>query len=73
MNWRTWLHGLGAAFIGGGASGIVAAQTAMGIAPDTFNYASGLAKMAKLAGIVFLVSGGLSAAAYLKQSPLPPA
>jgi len=71
MNWKAWIHGLGAAFIGGGASGLVAAQAAAGISPNDFNYSTGLGKMAKLALSVFVVSGALSAFAYLKQSPLP--
>ena len=69
--WKIWVHGLGSAFIGGGASGVVAAQAAMGIAPNTFNYSSGLGKMLRLGGVVFLISGALSAFGYLKTSPLP--
>lgn len=63
FNWRVWLHGLIAAFIGGGANAIAAAA----IAPDEFNLNTGLRKL----GILFLVSGILNAAGYLKQSPVP--
>lgn len=62
MNWKPWLHGLGAAVIGGAASTI----TVMIIDPTTFNVHQ-LGKVAAVAG----VSAILNAAAYLKQSPLP--
>lgn len=63
---KVWLHGLGAAFVGAAASAI----GPMLIAPDRFNLTS-------LAGLrsVFLaslISGGVAAAAFLRQSPLPP-
>ena len=69
---RVWLHGLAAAFIGGGASAVTAVAAAMGVAPDTFNFSSGFGKMAKLTGLVFLMAGAMAAFGYLKQSPLPP-
>ena len=59
-----WLHGLGAAIITGAAS----ALTASAVAPETFNFGSGLKKLAILAA----VNGITGAAAYLKNSPLPP-
>lgn len=75
MNTRTWLHGLIAAFLGGGASALTSVFAGMQIAPQTFNTLSdwNTAQVFKLATITFLVNGTLSAAAYLKQSPLPPA
>lgn len=63
MNWKAWLHGLGSAFIGGGAN-VVAALV---IDPENFNLAEGVQKVLTL----WLASGGISAALYLKQSPLP--
>lgn len=66
---KHWFHGLGAAFIGGGAtaitaqSGLVAAQT-VGMKVTLMDL--------KTIGVVFLSSGIFSAVAYLKQSPLPP-
>jgi hypothetical protein len=66
---RIWIRGLVAAFIGGGASafstdqGMSLAQR-IGIDVPTLNL--------KALGIVFLSAGLSSAAAYLKQSPLPP-
>jgi len=64
MNWKPWLHGLGSAFIGGGASAI----SAMVIAPAQFNLGDGFENMMRL----WAVNGITSAALYLKQSPLPP-
>lgn len=66
---RIWLHGLGAAFIGGGASALTADQglslaLRMGVDVPTLNLKALL--------IVFVASGISSAAMYLKQSPLPP-
>jgi hypothetical protein len=65
MNWKVWLHGLISAVIGGAA----AAVTTMIVAPDQFNLFDPTARQRLLA--VILVSAILSAAAYLKQSPLP--
>lgn len=66
---KVWLHGLASAFIGGGASAITADQglilaQRMGLDVVTLNLTE--------VGVVFLSSGMVSAAMYLKQSPLPP-
>lgn len=66
---RIWLHGLASAFIGGGASAITADQglilaERLGLNVVTLNLTE--------VGVVFLSSGIVSAAMYLKQSPLPP-
>jgi hypothetical protein len=61
---RHWLHGLIAAFIGGGASTF----SAMAIDPAKFNFNDGFGNMCKS----FLLSGLITAGAYLKQSPIPP-
>lgn len=66
---RIWLHGLGAAFVGGGASALTADQglslaARMGVDVPVLNL--------QALGIVFLSAGISSAAMYLKQSPLPP-
>jgi len=62
---RLWLHGLGAAFIGGGATSL---STVL-VAPDRFNMTS-LSGFGHLV-VVAIVAGIVSAAGYLKQSPLP--
>ncbi len=61
MNWKPWLHGLISAFIGGGAN-VVAT-----IVIDPNVLADGMQK----AGALWIASGAISAALYLKQSPLP--
>ena len=66
-----WVHGLAAAFIGGGASAVTGGITVSGIAPNQFNFGAQLGAMGKLMLALFVVNGAMSAFAYLKQSPLP--
>ena len=68
-----WFYGLGAAFIGGGATAITSGLTSMGFAPEKFNLqdVNGIQHLLGLMAANFLVSGILSAAFYLRQSPLP--
>jgi hypothetical protein len=66
-----WFHGLLAALIGGGSSGVVAGLAAIGIAPDKFDMNSNLHNTMKMVGAVFVISAIISAFGYLKQSPLP--
>ena len=68
---KLWLHGLIAAFIGGGASAITSGFVASQLMPDRVNLGAGLFLTLKLIGATFVISGVLSAAAYLKQSPVP--
>lgn len=63
MIWKPWLHGLASAVIGGGANSI----SMMVIDPKDFNLHDGLGKVLS----VWVVSGVINAALYLKQSPLP--
>lgn len=67
-----WLHGLLAALIGGGSSGVMAGMAAMGLAPDKFDLQTNLPNTLKMIGAVFIMSGVISVFTYLKQSPLPP-
>ena len=64
---RLWLHGLGAALVGGAATGGSAALGTM---------AAGISVMSHqfwvIVGSSTIVSGLSSALAYLKQSPVPP-
>ena len=71
MTTRTWLHGLGAAFIGGGASAVTGAFTAGVIAPQSFNMGDQLGNSVKLMVTAFCFNGLITTFAYLKQSPLP--
>ncbi len=63
MNWKLWLKGLISAVIGGAANAI----TLMILEPATFNFQDGGQKLLNFS----LVSALISAALYLKQSPLP--
>lgn len=64
MKTRHWLHGLGAAVIGGGANAV----TVIILDPLKFNLQDGWKNL--LTAVV--VSSIVSCALYLKQSPLPP-
>jgi hypothetical protein len=64
MNWKTWLHSIVAAAIGG------AANAALGTVamPDTFNFShAGLLNLGKIAAVGAIVP----VLTLLKQSPLP--
>lgn len=61
--WQTWLKGLFSAIIGGAANSV----TVMIVSPMEFNLTEGIGKV----GAVAVVSAIVSAALYLKQSPLP--
>jgi len=63
MKWKNWIYGLVSAIIGGAANSIVV----MAIDPLQFNFTDGIGKL----GTVAAVSAIISAAMYLKQSPLP--
>lgn len=62
---KTWLHGLGAAFIGAIGSSV----STMVVAPDKFNFNTEQGILHLLAS--WVVSGIIAAGAYLRQSPLP--
>lgn len=64
MKWQQWLKGLVGAIVGGVSNSIVL----MIVDPSTFNLGEGLPILGKVA----IVSGILSAAMYLKKSPVPP-
>jgi len=63
MDWNTWLKGLISAIIGGAANSV----TVMIVSPLEFNLQEGAGKL----GTVCIVSAIVSAALYLKKSPLP--
>lgn len=63
MNWKLWIKGLASAVI----SGIATSVTMVIVDPATFNLQEGFNKLVTLT----VVSGIVSAANYLKQSPLP--
>jgi type IV secretory pathway TrbL component len=61
-DWKVWVKGIAAAVIGGAASALAAALGAPGLLSGTRS----LLRMS-------VVGAALSAAAYLKKSPLPTA
>ncbi len=70
-NWRTWIKGMLAAGIAGGANGVITGFAAVGIDPEHFNLQAGLRSTLTIAGISALMSAIIGVAAYLKQSPVP--
>lgn len=72
LDWGTWFYGLAAAGIGGGAGAVAAGFAAPVIAPGQFGVGGNPGwNSLKLMAAVFIVSGALAVAFYLKQSPLP--
>ena len=72
LDWGHWFYSLFAALIGGGAGSVTAALGAMGIAPGQFGVGGDPGwNSLKLMLVTFLINGGISTFAYLKQSPLP--
>jgi hypothetical protein len=65
MNWKPWLYSLISAAISAAGSGV----TLVIVAPDQFNFSTGLGKLGTVCGVNAL----LAVALYLKQSPLPTA
>ena len=73
-NTLLWLHGLGAALIGGG-SGAVSATVGVNLVDSKdWNMSDWphAKHMLVLMGIVFLVQGVIATFAWLSKSPLPP-
>ena len=62
-NWENWLYGLMSAMIGGAANSVIVIL----VSPESFNFQEGLPKL----GTAAFAFGIVSAALYLKQSPLP--
>ena len=71
FKWETWLKGIAAAAIAGGANGVITGFAAVGIDPAHFNLRSGLHSTLAIAGVSATMSSIIGVAAYLKQSPLP--
>ena len=67
-----WAKGLAAASIAGAANGVITGFAAVGIDPNHFNLQAGLKSTLAIAGVSAVMSALIGAAAYLKQSPLPP-
>lgn len=72
LDWASWIYGLLAALITGGASAITAGFVAPALAPGQFNYSGDAGwTTLKLMLIMFIVNGLIGAMAYLQKSPLP--
>jgi hypothetical protein len=69
--WQTWLKGIAAAAIAGGANGVITGFAAVGIDPAHFNLQAGLRSTLAIAMVSAVMSAIIGVAAYLKQSPLP--
>lgn len=68
MDWGSWLYGLFAGGIGGGAAAVYGAMIASAVSKDL---AFGSAASFKFMGLMFAMSFVKDAALYLKQKPLP--
>jgi hypothetical protein len=68
---ETWVKGIAAAGIAGGANGVITGFAAVGIDPAHFNLQEGLHSTLAIAAVSALMSSIIGVAAYLKQSPLP--
>jgi hypothetical protein len=68
---ETWMRGMLAAMISGGAGGVLTGLAAVGIDPQHFNLAAGLHQTMKMAGAAAAINAGIGVAAYLQKSPLP--
>jgi hypothetical protein len=69
--WETWFKGILAAWIAGGANGVITGFAAVGIDPEHFNLQAGMRATLGIAGVSAVMSAIIGVAAYLKQSPLP--
>jgi hypothetical protein len=71
-NTKTWVYGLSAAFVGGGAAAASACISTLVVAPNEVNLGPQLHHFLELLAITFIVSGVTNALNFLRQSPLPP-
>ena len=70
LDWKSWLYGLGAGAIGGGANAVIGGVTINVVDPVRFNTEAGA--FWQIVVTLFLANAALSAFLFLKQSPLPP-
>ena len=66
-----WLKSLAAAFISGGSTAAGAEQLVQYLAPEQFNWGSGLRNVLMLMAGTFLLSGLHATFTFLQKSPLP--
>lgn len=69
LDWENWVYGIVAGFIGGGAGAVVSGVVVSLQNPQDYSLAH--PKFYILVGSVFAANGLVTAAAFLKQNPLP--
>lgn len=69
---KKWVYGLVSGFLGGFWSSVDSGLAVMVIGPKEFNLDDKLGKTLIAMGVLGVLAGSKIAAAYLKQSPLPP-
>lgn len=69
LDWGSWLYGLFAGMIGGGATAMTGALAASAI--DGTDFAIGSMRSFKLMAAMFAMSAAKDMFLYLKQNPLP--
>jgi len=68
---RTWLKGIVAAAVSGGAGGVLTGFAAVGIDPQHFNLQAGMNATFRIGAAAALINAVIGVAAYLQKSPLP--
>ena len=66
-----WFRGLLSAFIGGGAGAIGSGFISVAQTPKEYNFQDGLHNLLVMIAGTFVLSGIVTAAAFLQKSPLP--
>lgn len=69
--WRPWIRGLLTTVISGVAHSIIGALSAIGIAPETFNFSGGLHKLIEITLLTGAASAVVSLMTFLQKSPIP--
>jgi hypothetical protein len=68
LDFTDWIRGLVSAFVSGGASAVTTAVVAPALTPEL---AAGTAKFFILVGSVFVMSGVIGMANFLRTKPIP--
>lgn len=70
LDWSSWLYGLLAGFFGGGAGAVTSGFANMVVDPEHFNILHPRLVIESMV-TMFVISGVLTALAFLHQNPLP--
>lgn len=71
LNWKKWLYNIGAAIIGGGATGVTGVFGVNMIDPAHFNFATGFKHDMELMGMLFVMGALTHLWAFLARNPMP--